>query len=45
VTVEDLETAKKVLKFIEALDDHDDVQAVSANYDIPDTALAEIGAS
>ena len=43
VAVDDLETARKILKFIEALDDHDDVQSVSSNYDIPDEALAEIG--
>jgi len=30
------EDAQKALKFIEALDDHDDVQSVSANFDIPD---------
>ncbi len=42
VAVEDLETARKIVNFIEALDDHDDVQNVSSNYDIPDEALAEI---
>jgi YebC/PmpR family DNA-binding regulatory protein len=34
--------AKKVLNLIEALDDHDDVQAVSANFDISDDILAEV---
>jgi len=29
---------------MEALDDHDDVQNVSANFTIPDEALAAIGA-
>lgn len=42
-TVEvDVETGRKVLKMLELLDDHDDVQSVSANYDIPDEAMAEI---
>lgn len=38
----DVETARTVLKLVEALDDHDDVQSVSANYNIPDEALAEL---
>ena len=38
----DLETARTVLKLVAALDDHDDVQAVSANYNIPDDAMAEL---
>ena len=32
--------AKKVLRLIEALDDHDDVQNVYANFDIPDAVMA-----
>jgi YebC/PmpR family DNA-binding regulatory protein len=39
----DAETARKVLKMMEALDDHDDVQSVAANFNIPDEAMAEIG--
>ncbi len=35
--------ARKVLKLMERLDDHDDVQAVSANFNIPDDVMAEIG--
>lgn len=38
----DAETARKVLKLMEALDDHDDVQNVSANFNIPDEALAQL---
>ncbi|MCA9259825.1 MAG: YebC/PmpR family DNA-binding transcriptional regulator [Planctomycetales bacterium] len=34
--------ARKLLKMMEALDDHDDVQIVSANFNIPDEALAEL---
>jgi YebC/PmpR family DNA-binding regulatory protein len=35
--------AKSVLSLIDALDDLDDVQAVHANFDIPDEVLAEVG--
>jgi YebC/PmpR family DNA-binding regulatory protein len=42
VEVRDVETARSVLALVEALDDHDDVQNVSANYVIPDEALAAI---
>jgi len=38
----DAETARKVLKLMEKLDDHDDVQSVSSNFNIPQEALAEI---
>ena len=39
----DVETSRKVLKLMEELDDHADVQNVSANFNIPDEAMAEIG--
>jgi YebC/PmpR family DNA-binding regulatory protein len=32
--------AKKILRLMEAIDDHDDVQNVYANFDIPDELLA-----
>ena len=38
----DAATAKKVLRLMESLDDHDDVQSVSANFNIPETVLATI---
>ena len=38
----DAESGRKVLKLMEKLDDHDDVQRVSANFNIPQEALAEI---
>ena len=38
----DLEGARKVLKLVELLDDHDDVQNVSANFNLPEEALAEL---
>ena len=37
--------ARRVLKLVEALDDHDDVQNVSANFDISDEVMAEIESS
>jgi len=39
----DADTARKVLRLMERLDDHDDVQNVSANFNIPDDVMAEIG--
>jgi YebC/PmpR family DNA-binding regulatory protein len=38
----DVDTARAVLKLMEDLDDHDDVQSVSANFNIPDEAMAEL---
>ena len=38
----DVDAGRKVLKLIETLDDHDDVQAVSANFNISDEAMAQI---
>jgi YebC/PmpR family DNA-binding regulatory protein len=39
----DESNAKQVLKLVEGLEDHDDVQAVYANFDIPESVLAEVG--
>jgi YebC/PmpR family DNA-binding regulatory protein len=39
----DADTARKVLKLMERLDDHDDVQNVFANFNIPDEVMAEVG--
>jgi transcriptional/translational regulatory protein YebC/TACO1 len=39
----DAATAPKVLRIVDALEDLDDVQAVYANFDIPDEVLAEVG--
>jgi transcriptional/translational regulatory protein YebC/TACO1 len=36
--------ARKVLSLMEALEDHDDVQKVDANFDIPTDVLAKIQA-
>jgi transcriptional/translational regulatory protein YebC/TACO1 len=43
VDVDDVDTARKVLNLLERLDDHDDVQSVAANFNIPDEALAQLG--
>lgn len=40
----DAATARKVLKLMDELDDHDDVQKVAANFNIPEDAMAEIEA-
>ena len=37
--------ASQVLKVIDALDDHDDVQGVYANFDVPDSVMEELDAS
>ncbi|MDP6443873.1 MAG: YebC/PmpR family DNA-binding transcriptional regulator [Pirellulaceae bacterium] len=37
-----IDDARKVLKLLEALDDHDDVQNVSANFNISDEAMAAL---
>jgi len=34
--------AKQVLALVEALEEHDDVQQVYANFDIPDEILDEV---
>ncbi len=39
-----LEAARKVLDLVESLEDHDDVQSVASNFDIPDAVLAQLGA-
>jgi len=42
VEIDDVATARKVLNLMERLDDHDDVQSVSANFSIPDEALSQL---
>jgi transcriptional/translational regulatory protein YebC/TACO1 len=42
VGVTDESTAKRVLKLIELLEEHDDVQSVWANFDIPDEILERV---
>lgn len=40
----DVETARKVLRLMEKLDDHDDVQNVSSNFNIPEDAMTQLAA-
>lgn len=42
VPINDAEAARKILNFIEAFEDHDDVQKVYANFDIPDEIMKEL---
>jgi len=37
-----VDDARKVLKLMSQLDDHDDVQSVAANFNIPEEAMAEL---
>jgi len=40
----DLENAQRILRFIDSLEDHDDVQVVHTNMDIPDDVMAALDA-
>ena len=42
VTVDTVDAAKSILRVIDALDDHDDVQEVYANFDITDDVAASL---
>lgn len=42
VPLEDATSAKQVLRVIDALEEHDDVQNVYANFDIPDVVLQSV---
>ncbi len=42
VPISDKATAASIMKFIDNLEDHDDVQAVAGNMDIDDAVLAEL---
>ena len=44
VPLDDASSAKTVLRLIDALDEHDDVQDVFANFDIPDEILEAVDA-
>jgi len=39
ITINNMETAAQIMKLMDLLEDHDDVQAVHANYDIPDEIM------
>jgi transcriptional/translational regulatory protein YebC/TACO1 len=42
VQVSDTGEASKLLKLLDALEDHDDVQNVYANFDIPDEIFEQL---
>jgi transcriptional/translational regulatory protein YebC/TACO1 len=42
VSVQDEDTARKVLNLMDDFEDHDDVQNVYSNFDIPDPILKKI---
>jgi YebC/PmpR family DNA-binding regulatory protein len=44
VDVDDPATARKILKLMERLDDHDDVQNVSSNFNMAESIMDEVGA-
>jgi YebC/PmpR family DNA-binding regulatory protein len=44
IEIDDLDAARKVLRLIDILDDHDDVQNVFSNFDIPETLLEKLEA-
>ena len=44
VPLETAEDAKRVLRVMDALEEHDDVQDVYANFDIPDAVLDAVEA-
>ena len=44
IPLDSAESAKKVLRLVDALDEQDDVQAVHANFDIPDAILETVEA-
>lgn len=45
IPIADVSTAQQVLRFMDALEDHDDVQTVWANFDIPEKTMHLIGDS
>ena len=42
IAIDDVDKAKSLLKFMDALDDNDDVPDVTANFDIPDNIMENI---
>lgn len=43
IQISDMETARKILGMMDEFEDHDDVQEVYANFDIPDEILEKLG--
>lgn len=44
-TIADVETAQKIIKLVDALEDNDDVQTVSSNMDLSSEVLNQLGSS
>ena len=42
ITISDLNAARKALKLVDALDEHEDIQTVSTNFTIPDDVLEKL---
>jgi transcriptional/translational regulatory protein YebC/TACO1 len=42
-TTVDAKQAEQIMRLIEALEDHDDVQNVYTNVDVPDEVIAKVG--
>ena len=42
ITIDNIDTAKKILRLMDELEDHDDIQNVYANFDIPDEIVSQI---
>ena len=42
ITIDNVDTAKKILRLMDELEDHDDIQNVYANFDIPDEIVSQI---
>jgi transcriptional/translational regulatory protein YebC/TACO1 len=40
--ISDTETASRILKLMELLDDHDDIQKVSSNFNIADEIMSQL---
>ena len=43
VDVSDPDTARKIIKLMNRLDDNEDMQSVSSNFSIPDEIMAQMG--
>lgn len=42
IAIEDVKTAEQILKFMDTIDDQDDVQKVYSNFDIPDELMEKL---
>ena len=42
VEVADVEAARKVMRLVDALEEHDDVQNVYSNFEIPDEVASQL---